>query len=55
MGLYSDRTEGVVTAIYDCHQCMRNYRDQCSYAPSDESLEHDQRCLLCESTMNRVE
>ena len=49
IGDKSDRTGGLVTAIYDCPTCQRNYCNECSY--EDAGV---QRCLRCDSLMEKV-
>ena len=50
-GQTSDATGKLVTAIYACPQCMRNYCDQC--ADTLRGLD-DARCLRCDSEMELV-
>lgn len=49
----SDRTEGIVNAVYDCPKCSMNYCDQCS---CEEIIDGNtvQRCLRCYSRLDII-
>lgn len=51
VGQISDRTDEKVLAIYDCPKCRVNYCDRCSYFNKENQ---DQRCLRCDSNMEKV-
>jgi hypothetical protein len=51
VGQTSERTEEEVYDIYDCVKCNVNYCDQCSYFNTDDQV---QRCLRCESKLEKV-
>ncbi len=53
VGQISERTEGLVNAVYDCPKCRLNYCDQCSY----EKIINGhavQLCLRCDSRLDKV-
>ncbi len=54
VGQISDRTDEIVTAIYDCPRCDSNYCDQCSYAKVTDDGISIQYCLRCNSEMDKV-
>jgi len=51
VGEISDRTEQTVNAVYNCPKCAANYCDQCSYLDDAEQV---QRCLRCDSTVEKL-
>ena len=53
VGQISDRTEGIVEAIYDCPKCKVNYCSQCAWI-KEVSLDGIVLCLRCNSKMYRV-
>jgi len=54
VGQVSERTNQVVNAIYDCPKCMMNYCDQCSCEVIDKEEKIIQKCLRCDSVINRI-
>jgi hypothetical protein len=53
IGQTSKRNNEVVTAMYYCDRCSRNYCDQCSYADG-KSGGKNQKCLRCESVLEQI-
>ena len=51
VGQISERTKEKVHAVYDCPRCSANYCDQCSYFDKEGRA---QRCLRCDSTLEKV-
>ena len=51
VGQISEGTDEKVHSIYDCPKCRVNYCDQCSYFNKEDQV---QRCLRCESKMEKV-
>jgi len=49
VGQESDRTGGIVEAVYDCPKCKLNYCGECSFRDGDK-----QRCLRCTSVMYKI-
>jgi hypothetical protein len=49
VGQDSDRTGGIVTALYDCPKCWKNYCSECSY--SKDSVQY---CLRCDSLLEEL-
>jgi hypothetical protein len=49
-GQESEKTGGLVTAVYECPKCLRDYCSECSYAK-----EGAQYCPSCDSILARVE
>ena len=49
VGQRSDRTEGIVEAVYDCPKCRVNYCSECTYEDGDK-----QRCLRCEGIVYKL-
>jgi hypothetical protein len=54
VGLESDRTGEIVTTVYDCPKCDRNYCDQCSYSDTVAG-ERIQKCLRCDSALDHLQ
>lgn len=53
VGEISDRTEELITSIYECKKCDENYCDQCSYEKNiDKHVK--QFCLRCESEIEKI-
>lgn len=53
VGQISDRTEELVTGVYDCLKCETNYCDQCSYGKEIDG-KTVQYCLRCNSQIEKV-
>jgi hypothetical protein len=50
----SERTDEIVSSIFDCPKCCLNYCDQCSYTKEINGKEV-QLCLRCDSKLDKVE
>lgn len=54
VGHISDRTDELVNAVFDCPRCRLNYCDQCSYEEEDNGQAAVQRCLRCDSKLDKI-
>ena len=53
VGEISDRTDELISSLYDCAKCNLNYCNQCSY----ETVEKNrtiQKCLRCDNVVEKV-
>jgi len=48
VGDTSEYTGKIVTAMYDCEKCLKNYCDQCSYLNEADGMQH---CLRCDTEL----
>ena len=48
VGDTSEQTGKMVTAMYYCEGCWRNYCDQCSYTKKADGKQH---CLRCDTEL----
>ena len=53
VGQESERTDELVTAVYFCERCERNYCDQCSYEEEVCGVPR-QLCMRCDNPMKKV-
>ena len=53
VGEISERTDELITSIFDCEKCNYNYCNQCSYEAIEKNKQV-QKCLRCDKIIYKV-